>query len=89
MKLPSVSFVGLVLVGPAVIEHPDTVMTLELVGLEILHEPSSGENPVPFTSTSPPIRWLPGLNVIAGLVTTNVDCAKSPLPPALPVTVIE
>jgi len=85
MKLPFVLFVELVLVGPAVIEHPDTVMTLGLVGLEILHDPSCCENSVPFTRTSPPIRWLPGLSVIAGLVTVKAPVAKSP---ELPVTVI-
>ena len=79
MKLPFVSFVVLVFVGPAVMEHPDTVMTLGLVGLEILHDPSWGEKPVPFTRTSPPMRWLPGLSVIEGLVTVNVAVAKSAL----------
>jgi hypothetical protein len=85
MKLPFVVFVPPV---PLATEHPDTVMTVGLVGLEILHDPSSSENPVPFTKTSPPISWLPGLSVIAGLVTVNVGVVPVTESPVLPVTVI-
>ena len=86
MKLPSVAFVVLVAAGsPSFTEHPDMVMTIGLVGLEILHDWSLREKPVPFTRTSPPIRWLPGLSVMEGLVTVKVAVAKSPV---LPVTVI-
>jgi len=67
MKLPSVT------VGVLVTVQPDTVMTLGFVGLEILHDPSSSENPVPLTRTSPPIRWLPGLSVMVGLVIVNAS----------------
>ena len=68
MKLPSVQAgtAGEVQLGEAlkITAHPDTVMTLGLVGLEILQDVSVVGNAVPFTRTSPPIRWLPGLSVI-------------------------
>jgi hypothetical protein len=86
MKLPSVAFVVLEATGsPSFTEHPEIVITLGLVGLEIVHDWSLREKPVPFTRTSPPIRWLPGLSVIEGLVTVNGTVLKSPV---FPVTVI-
>jgi hypothetical protein len=85
MKLPPIVLkVGEV--APGVTEHPVVVITLGFVGLEILHDPSSGEKPVPVSVTSPPTSWPRVVNVIDGLVTVKDVDAESPV---LPVTIIE
>ena len=67
MKLPSIAPV----LGCMTI-HPDCATMLPLVGLEMKHDPSAVENPVPFTRTVATGGALAGLSVIDGLVTVKM-----------------
>ena len=66
-KLPSI------LPVPGTTVHPEFTTMLGLVGLEIKHDPSAVENPVPFTRTVAIGGALAGLSVIDGLVTVKAS----------------